>query len=98
MCIRDSCRDASQGNYDAQTARYALSVAGQTLPKAFLAADSSSTALTQQTVMLRKSRRFGGLIGKLALAANEGDSVQAQRLITGDASGVLQAACHPNAD
>ncbi|MFZ4478858.1 MAG: exodeoxyribonuclease V subunit alpha [Rhodoferax sp.] len=96
--LGDLCRDATQGNYDSQTARYALSVAGQTLPKSFLASDSKTTALTQQTVMLRKSRRFGGLIGKLALAVNAGDCVQAQRLINPDPTGVLQATCHPSVD
>ena len=96
--LGDLCRETTRGNYDSQTARYALSVAGQSLTKDFLASDSSSTALTQQTVMLRKSRRFGGLIGQLALEVNEGNCAQAQRLITSDTSGVLHATCHPSAD
>ncbi len=39
------------------------------------------SALAQQTVMLRESRRFGGPIGRLALAVNRGDARAAVELL-----------------
>jgi exodeoxyribonuclease V alpha subunit len=91
--LGDLCRDAAGGHYDPQTARYALAVAGQTLPSAFLAATGTpTTPLSQQTVMLRESRRFGGLIGQLALAVNGRRPKFAMSLITEDKTAVLQAA------
>lgn len=96
--LGDLCRDAGRGNYDQETARYALAVAGQTLPSEFLATGAQSTPLAQQTVMLRKSRRFGGLIGQLALAVNGGNGELAQSLITQDKTQVLQATYHPSVE
>jgi exodeoxyribonuclease V alpha subunit len=93
--LGDLCREAVAGHYNPETARYALAVAGQALPAEFLAG-SEITALAQQTVMLRKSRRFGGLIGQLALAVNAGKSALAQSLIEQDTSGTLQASQHPS--
>ncbi|MHB8949865.1 MAG: exodeoxyribonuclease V subunit alpha [Rhodoferax sp.] len=94
--LGDLCRDADKGGYSMDTARYVQTVAGQTLPSEFLTTESRFTALSQQTVMLRKSRRFGGQIGQLALAVNAGNSEQAQHLITHDTSGALQATVHPS--
>ena len=94
--LGDLCRDADQGRYSLETARYAQTVAGQTLPPERLTTRTPTPALGQQTVMLRKSRRFGGQIGKLALAVNSGDARLAHSLITQDASGILQATHHPN--
>ena len=95
--LGDLCRGAAQRQYDPQTARYAQAVAGQTLPPAFLAAPGTpTTALSQQTVMLRESRRFGGLIGQLALAVNGRRPEFAMSLITQDTTAVLQAASGPN--
>ena len=52
-----------------------LAVAGQTLASQFHATVLQAvSALAQQTVMLRKSRRFDGPIGQLALAVNAGDA------------------------
>jgi exodeoxyribonuclease V alpha subunit len=96
--LGDLCRDAVDGNYDAETARYARATAGQTVPKGYLAVSAAPTPLAQQTVMLRKSRRFGGLIGQLALAVNAGQPDTANALVTGDATGVLQATKHPTVD
>jgi exodeoxyribonuclease V alpha subunit len=56
-----------------------------------------STPLAQQTVMLRKSRRFGGLIGQLAWAVNNGNAELARQLIARDTTGVLQTTSHPTA-
>lgn len=89
--LGDLCRDAGRGHYNQETARYARAAAGQTLPPEFLATGPLATALAQQTVMLRKSRRFGGLIGQLALAINSGNGELAQSLITQDTSAVLHA-------
>ena len=94
--LGDLCRDASAGRYDAATARYALDVAGQTLPAALLANASEATPLAQQTVMLRESRRFGGVIGQLARAVNQGQGDAALALLTGDASEVLHLAKAPS--
>lgn len=90
--LGDLCRDAQTGRYDAATARYALAVAGQTLPTDLLASGTPTTSLAQQTVMLRQSRRFGGVIGRLALAVNQGEGEAAWTLLTGDDSRVLQLA------
>ncbi len=96
--LGDLCRDAGNGHYDLETARYALAVTGQVLPNEFLAPSTQTTPLAQQTVMLRKSRRFGGLIGQLALAINGGNSELAQSLITHDTTAVLQATHHPSVE
>ena len=96
--LGDLYRDAAKGDYDLETARYALVVAGQTLPPECLASGTHTTALAQQTVMLRQSRRFGGLIGQLALAVNGGNGERAQLLITQDQTAVLQATYHPSVE
>lgn len=43
-------------------------------------------ALLRQTVMLRRSRRFGGPIGQLAMAVNAGDADQALAVLRGAAT------------
>ncbi len=95
--LGDLCRDALHGHYDPETARYAKAVAGITLPREFLADDAKTTPLAQQTVMLRKSRRFGGLIGQLAWAVNNGNAELARQLIARDTTGILQTTSHPTA-
>ncbi|MFZ4624373.1 MAG: exodeoxyribonuclease V subunit alpha [Rhodoferax sp.] len=94
--LGDLCRDAGNGRYSPETARYVRAVAGQTLAPEFLASGSQATELAQQTVMLRQSRRFGGLIGQLARAVNGGDGGLAQSLVTQDKTAVLQATRHPS--
>ena len=75
--LGDVCRDAAKGGYQAETLRFVLSVAGQSLAPRFQASAAQSvSALAQQTVMLRQSRRFDGPIGQLALAVNAGDAGQ----------------------
>ncbi len=93
--LGDLCRDALDGNYDMETVRYAESVAGLTLPRQFINNEPEATPLAQQTVMLRKSRRFGGLIGQFAQAVNEGNCAGALKLITNDKTAVLQTTSHP---
>jgi exodeoxyribonuclease V alpha subunit len=96
--LGDLCDGAGTGQYDAQTARYAAALTGTSLDAQFLAPGPSgqapiatAPALAQQTVMLHKSRRFGGNIGKLALAVNAGDSAVATELLENDPSGTLYA-------
>jgi exodeoxyribonuclease V alpha subunit len=68
--LGDLCHSAQAGNYDAETLAYIRAASGEDLPSEFLGAGGP---LAQQTVMLRHSRRFGGPIGRLALAVNAGD-------------------------
>ena len=76
--LGDLCRDAEQGRYRADTAAFIESVTGQRIPAEYVCGGS---ALAQQTVMLRTSRRFGGPIGQLAMAANAGDAKMASSLL-----------------
>jgi exodeoxyribonuclease V alpha subunit len=72
--LGDLCRDAQSGGYSADTVTYAMAAAGEAIPSEFL---GNAGPLGQQTVMLRKSRRFSGPIGSLALAVNAGETAQA---------------------
>ena len=106
--LGDLCQGAGALQYDAATARYALSLTGCSLAPAYLTSSVDSadalhpsatqsankavpthkpkpagaaSALAQQTVMLRQSRRFGGKLGQLALAVNAGDAAAALALL-----------------
>ena len=82
--LGDVCRDAAQGAYLPETWRFAQVAAGQSLAPRFQAkAGLSVSALAQQTVMLRQSRRFEGPIGQLALAVNTGDADAAWACLRG---------------
>ena len=87
--LGDLCRDAERGRYNPETAGYIARVTGQVLPQNRLDASGTAPALAQQTVMLRKSHRFGGPIGQLALAVNQGHGERAHDLLVNDASGSL---------
>ncbi len=76
--LGDLCRDAQAGAYSASTVAYALEASGERIPAAF---HGGGSALAQQTVMLRESRRFGGPIGQLALAVNGGDAARAHDVL-----------------
>ncbi len=89
--LGDLCRDAELGHYSQETQRYASCVTGQTIPAMFLAKTSAASALAQQTVMLRRSRRFGGLIGQLAMAVNAGQGLLAQQVISNDSTLTLHS-------
>ena len=82
--LGDLCRDAQAGHYTAATCTYLASVAGETMPMDYV--DPLGSPLSQQTVMLRESRRFGGPIGLLAQAVNRGDCLAAHACLhaTGD--------------
>ncbi|MBK6851425.1 MAG: exodeoxyribonuclease V subunit alpha [Burkholderiales bacterium] len=83
--LGDLCRDADAGHYRADTRRYVAALTGQQIPACH--ADEQGPALAQQTVMLRKSQRFGGAIGQLAQAVNAGDGGSAQALFGGMSCG-----------
>lgn len=68
--LGDLCHGAQAGRYDADTLTFISEASGETVPAAFA---GEGGPLAQQTVMLRHSRRFGGPIGRLALAVNAGD-------------------------
>jgi exodeoxyribonuclease V alpha subunit len=84
--LGDLCQNASAGAYLPDTAAYVQVASGQQLPAAMLHGQS---ALAQQTVMLRESRRFGGPIGQLALAVNAGEVAASSHLLQTDSSGML---------
>ncbi len=85
--LGDLCRHAQEGRYRARTAADVKAASGQTLPAKYLMAHGP--ALAQQTVMLRASQRFGGAIGKLALAANDGDAAGAMALLRQSKDGAV---------
>ncbi len=76
--LGELCRDAEHGRYAPETADFALAMTGQAIPAACV---SAGPPLAQQTVMLRRSRRFSGPIGELAAAVNRGDSTAALALL-----------------
>jgi exodeoxyribonuclease V alpha subunit len=78
--------DADANGYDPETAAWIRDVAGQILPPPTLA---QSAGLTQQTAVLRKSRRFDGPIGQLALAINAGNAASAVEMLQARADGPI---------
>ena len=76
--LGDLCRDAQAGGYSAATVAYALAASGEAIPADY---HGHASALGQQTVMLRRSRRFGGPIGQVALAVHEGDAPRAHEVL-----------------
>ena len=77
--LGDLCRYAKEGRYRVSTVDYLADVCGQQVPQTYRQDDGP--LLAQRTVMLRESRRFGGAIGQLALAANAGDAAAAIRCL-----------------
>ena len=78
--LGDLCAQAQAARYSPATCAYLQSVAGEELPPSQVV----GSALEQQTVMLRHSRRFGGDIGALARAVNAGVARSTQ-VVPGDA-------------
>ena len=76
--LGDLCHNAQAGGYSEATAGYVLEASGEALPPEYI---GNGSALAQQTVMLRHSRRFGGPIGQLALAVNAGDAARAEAVL-----------------
>ncbi|RMX15013.1 exodeoxyribonuclease V subunit alpha [Vandammella animalimorsus] len=71
--LGDLCRDAASGRYSQATAEHVARTTGQALPPMLLA-DAAAPPLAQTIAMLRESRRFGGSIGQLAQAVQQGDA------------------------
>jgi len=78
----DLCQGAAEGGdaggYRSDTAEWIGKVTGQAVPTASLGAGPT---LAQQTVVLRKSHRFDGPIGQLAIAINRGDASAAIEML-----------------
>ena len=94
--LGDLCMHATAGHYSPATANYAQRLTGKSIPEPYLCKEDSTQALPQQTVMLRKSKRFGGLIGQLATAINQGNSALCSELLAHDTSGTVHASHHSN--
>ncbi len=84
--LGDLCHDAQAGGYDAATIAYAQAASGVAIPDGFA---GKAGALAQQTVMLRHSHRFGGPIGALAQAVNDGRPDLAKACFANDAKGTV---------
>lgn len=84
------CEDAQRGAYRPDTAAWVRELAGQELPQTLC--DPRGPALAQATIMLRRSRRFGGSIGQLALAIHDGDAARCRSLL--QQAGAADAAIH----
>lgn len=91
--LGDLC-DGAGGGYQPETTAWIHQMTGQALPAASMGA---GTALVQQTVVLRKSHRFGGPIGQLALAINRGDGSAAIDLLAASAEGPIALHVAPDA-
>lgn len=76
--LGDLCSRAEEGLYSADTLAWVKEVTGEVISETFA---GQGSPLAQQTVMLRKSRRFGGPIGQLALAVNAGQAAVANSLL-----------------
>ncbi|MGL4807490.1 MAG: exodeoxyribonuclease V subunit alpha, partial [Giesbergeria sp.] len=94
--LGDLCRDASAGRYSPETRHYLQATTGQTLPDALLEPGAQAPALAQHMVMLRESRRFGGPIGALAQAVNQGHAPQARHILEADPQGGVHLLASPD--
>lgn len=82
--LGDLCRDAEIGRYDPAVTDWLAQVSGEQLDHpALLAGSEAEQPLSQRTLMLRYSRRFGrhSGIGQLALAVNSQDAIQARVIL-----------------
>ena len=77
--LGDLCSGAQAGHYRSDTAEAIRVACGTTLPGSLI--DPEGSDLAQQVVMLRRSRRFSGDIGRLALAVNAGDAAAASEIL-----------------
>jgi exodeoxyribonuclease V alpha subunit len=94
--LGDLCHDAQSGRYRADTLRLIEALTGEVLPAR--CGDPAGPALAEHTVMLRKSQRFGGVIGQLAEAVNRGDVRRATALFAAAGAGVGSFAGETTAD
>ncbi|MES2536827.1 MAG: exodeoxyribonuclease V subunit alpha [Pseudomonadota bacterium] len=85
--LGDLCFGAEVGSYAEQTAHYVLQASGETMPVEMV---TGGDVLAQQTVMLRKSRRFSGPIGVLAHAVNTGNAAVSALCLRSGEDQILQ--------
>ncbi|MDY0329925.1 MAG: exodeoxyribonuclease V subunit alpha [Thiomonas sp.] len=92
--LGELCTGAEQGRYTPDTAQALQTLCGERIPQPFV--DPDGPPRLQQVVMLRKSHRFGGVIGQLAQVVNAGDADRALALLrqTDDAAVRLLPALH----
>lgn len=83
----DVNRSDVEYGYTADTVQWIADLTGQKLTASPMTAASR---LGQQTIVLRRSRRFSGPIGRLAAAINRGDGAAALALLRSPTDGVLQ--------
>lgn len=76
--LGDLCEGSQLGRFEEATADYVSQACGECLPQEMV---TGGTPLAQCTIMLRKSRRFGGAIGQLALAVNADQPERAQSIL-----------------
>ena len=95
--LADLCHGAEQGHYTPATAARLQALTGHALPPPMCS--PLGTALAQQVVMLRESKRFGGPIGELASHVNRGAGERAMQLLQAppDASLHWQPEAQPGA-
>lgn len=93
LCQGAGERGPSRG-YTPDTVGWIADVAGVILPASL---QGDGPPLQQQTVVLRRSHRFGGPIGQLALAMNQGDGRSATRLLTAGDGGPAAMLLAPDA-
>ncbi|MEO8300079.1 MAG: ATP-binding domain-containing protein, partial [Burkholderiales bacterium] len=93
--LGDLCQGADAGGYSVASAAALQALTGQALPAAMVAPQAAQVenAVRQQTVMLRRSRRFGGPIGALAAAVNAGDAAEVRRCLQADDPAVGSTVC-----
>jgi len=82
--LGDLCYNAEAGEYLPETLSYVQAATGLQIPDSF---EGAGGPISQQTVMLRESRRFGGPIGALALAVNAGDAAAAVNVLRAGTDG-----------
>lgn len=96
--LGDLCAFADQGGYSAETAADVLALSGEHIPTELLAAGASGgavSALAQQTVKLRYSRRFSGAIGRFATAVNKGWNIDHYPAIIRDGGSTVSVFSKP---
>ena len=94
----DLCKGAADGGdlggYRPDTAEWIRQITGQVVPAG---SAGQGPALAQQTVVLRKSHRFDGPIGHLALAINRGDAPAAVEMLRSNHDGPVSMLIVPSA-
>ena len=88
--LGDLCNGSPGPEVDADTARYLEATTGTRLPAS--PSRNAGSMVRNQTVTLRHSQRFGGPIGRLALAVNEADAAMAASLAQLNPDAPLHAA------